>query len=230
MQKYLQDTKAMVKEQKYQEANERYLWYYNHGLEHDSSIFAVRNSFMLSYWMNLATVYPPAMTAMKDIRDNKTKLILDSAVTFSLVHDAMSLDRALHENSKSIELFEFLIKKYPEMAERCFYLIKKQLFEEKRYDILISYIKNPFDEYTSIHTEFVRDTSVFSNSSMPKVNAFAATFAIAGDKNSFVVKCVQLINFCNATNNFQTAIDIQQKALAVVDDNRLRDAMQENKK
>jgi len=64
MQKYLSDTQQMVREGRYQEALERFVWFHDHALEHEpSAMYGVRLSFALSYWKSLGDVYPPAMTA-----------------------------------------------------------------------------------------------------------------------------------------------------------------------
>ena len=40
-------------------------------------MYGVRLSFALSYWEQLGEVYPPALTALKKTRDDKTALLLD---------------------------------------------------------------------------------------------------------------------------------------------------------
>src|SRR5689334_9527822 len=78
MQQYLTDTKRMVKEGKYKEALDRYIWFHEHALEHDSAMMGVRLSFALSDWKSLADVYPPAMNALKETRETTTKQLIDN--------------------------------------------------------------------------------------------------------------------------------------------------------
>jgi len=76
MQKYLSDTQQMVREGRYQEALERFVWFHDHALEHEpSAMYGVRLSFALSYWKSLGDVYPPAMTALVEMRNRKEKRV-----------------------------------------------------------------------------------------------------------------------------------------------------------
>jgi hypothetical protein len=68
MQKYLSETQEMVTQKKYKEALERYIWFQDHALENDQAMTGVRLSFALSNWKSLADIYPPAMTALKEMR------------------------------------------------------------------------------------------------------------------------------------------------------------------
>ena len=59
MQVYLNETQELVRQQRYAEALERFLWFHDHALEHNPGMAGVRLSFALSYWKNLGDVYPP---------------------------------------------------------------------------------------------------------------------------------------------------------------------------
>ncbi len=98
MKKYLTETKEMVKQKKYQEANERYEWFQNHSLEFDAEIGTIRSSYALSYWKSLADIYPPAMVSMKEMRDKKTKQLFDNNASLKKIFAEVSaLNRVLSE-------------------------------------------------------------------------------------------------------------------------------------
>ena len=83
-------TRLMIiyrKQKKYKEALERYIWFQDHALENDQAMTGVRLSFALSSWKSLADIYPPAMTALKEMRSSKTKAILDSNASSKLFPD-----------------------------------------------------------------------------------------------------------------------------------------------
>lgn len=58
---------------RYAEALEGYIWYHDNALSHDPAQAGVRLSYAIGYWLKLAQDYPPALLALKDIRDQKTK-------------------------------------------------------------------------------------------------------------------------------------------------------------
>lgn len=154
MQKYLSETEQMVKEKKYEEALERYIWFQNHALENNPAMTGVRLSFALSSWKSLAHIYPPAMTALKEMRSSKTKTILDSNASSKLFADVAALNRTLGEENKTIELFESIAKQHPEKSKSCWYWVKDALFNAKRYDIIKDYIGNPVDEFTLLKSQY----------------------------------------------------------------------------
>src|SRR5690349_9740269 len=90
MQEYLFKTRDIQAEGNFQEALMRYVWYHEHALEYDRAVYGVRLSFALSYWKELADVYPPALVALKQMRDNKTKILIEKDISREL-----SLDREL---------------------------------------------------------------------------------------------------------------------------------------
>ena len=53
------------------EALQKYLWFHQHALEYEPALYGVRLSFALSYWAALGKDYPPALDAMKAVRDTK---------------------------------------------------------------------------------------------------------------------------------------------------------------
>lgn len=215
MQQYLTDTEIMVREGKYQEALDRHIWFHDHVLEYNPGMVGVRLSFALSYWKSLGEDYPPAMAALKEIRDRKTVQILDEGGSFDLFADVQALNRTLDETYKSIELFETIATKQPLLAKEYLHVVKDDLFAAKRYDILKNFIENPMYEYSIIEAGYYRDTAMFKDDAM--CGAFLETYS----KDYFVTRNMQLISFCLATNDLNSARQIQEKALAIIDDKRL---------
>ena len=122
MQKYLTETEEMVTQKKYQEANDRFIWFQDHSLEYDNAMTGVRLSFVLSSWKSLADIYFPAMTAMKEMRNKKTMLVLDSNASTNLFSDVAALNRTLSENDKTIKLFEAIEKLDHDKAKKCWFV------------------------------------------------------------------------------------------------------------
>lgn len=220
MREYQKETKALINSRKYPEALERCLWFHNHALEKAPSMSGVRLSFALSDWKKLGDVYPPALKAMMDVRDKKTTQVIEGdKETSNLFKDVVALNRTLGVPKKSVILFETILKTNPTLAKRSWYLIKNTLFDEKRYDLIKDFIGNPLSEYSVVFENYKRDTTMFSK--MKVSQAQLKSFA----ENKFVESSLQLIDFSFAMKDNDSAKEIQQKAMSVITDYRLRDAL-----
>lgn len=220
---YLKDTKQMVKEGKYEESLKRYIWFHEHALEHDKAMGGVRLSFALNDWKSLGEVYPPAMKELRDTRDRGTNLMLKDGGSAQLFAEVRAINRTLGENSKTLEVFDILLEKYPDIAKSSWYYAKDDLFAAKRYDIIKKFIGNPMREYAVVASAYARDTTIMKR--MPD----AAGFFKAHAENSFVEKSVQLIQFAVAVGDLKAAKEVQQSAMKVVTDYRLTDAIPSKK-
>ncbi len=222
MQKYLSDTQDLVRQGKHQAALERFLWFHDHALDHDPAMYGVRLSFALGYWMQLGDVYPPAMTAMKKTRDDKTALLEEQKGNRSLFHDVVALNNAFTEDIKTVELFRKLDQKQKDLATQCWNVAKKAIIGSKAYDLARKYIGNPVREFDKIKAMYDRDVT------MNEGTNFDERFK-AYNENHFVEETIRLIDFAIALNETKAAREIQEMALAVLDDYRLRDAFSTEK-
>jgi len=228
MNKYLNDTRMLTIQKKYPEALERFIWFHNHALENDPAMRGVRVSFAISYWKDLADVYPPAMEALKEVRDKKTRQLKDSLGTVDLFKDVVAINGSLglNETLKTIELFEILEQKDSQLAKQCWYSVKDNLFSAKRYDLIHNYIGNPIEEYLSVKK--LHDDTYEGLVKYGKSKELADSYKPFND-SSFVQKSVQLIEYSIAVKDLNSAEEIQKKALTVIDDKRLHDAIEEHK-
>ena len=222
MQKYLRDTQALVKEGEHKEALNRFMWFHDHALEHQPSMYGVRLSFALSYWKQLGDVYPPALTALENTRDTKANLLSQGKGNRNLFHDVMALNRTLNENTKTVELFRTLDKDHPDLAKQCWGIAKSTVIKAKAYDIARKYIGNPVREWGKVKEMYDRNKDCYGG------NNFGEHFK-AFNENNFVEETTLLIDVALALNDAKAAKDIQAKALAILDDHRLNDAIPEKK-
>lgn len=218
MQKYLSETEEMVRQKKYQEANERFIWFQNHSLEYESAMAGVRLSFALSYWKTLADIYPQALISMKEMRDKKTNILIDSVASSErLFADVSALNRELSEQQKTIELFEKIDIQDHDKAKKCWHYAKDDLFKFKRYDIIRNFIGNPMYEFQSIKNQ--RKMLLQAPKSSEEADNSMSRYA----DNNFVEKCLELIKFSIAVDDIESANNIKKEASKIVKDNRLRD-------
>lgn len=219
MRTYLRETQDMVSRGEYSEALERYVWFHNHALEREPGMYGVRLSFALSYWKELADVYPPALEALVRMRDAKRQKVLDKPGDFALVHDVVSLNDTLEQDDQSIQLFEELRTVAPEFAAKCWPLVKDAVIAAKRYDLAREFQGNPLTEFAKIQGMYLLTTSLYDREEVDR-----AEFAKHNEEN-FVNQCLKLIETTLALDDPASAKEIQAKALAVLDDQRLRAAI-----
>jgi hypothetical protein len=217
MQKYLSDTRQMVKDGNYKEALDRYIWFHDHSLEHNPAMTGVRLSFALAYWKDLGNLYPPAMTALVEIRDKKTKQVIDSGSS-SLFSDVAAINTTLGENDKTIQLFETLTKTHPDEAKVGWFYAKDVLFKAKRYDLIHQYVGNPVREFATVEGLYQATSAAYSHMKTPATMAMTKSF----NENNFVEKSIQLIEFAIWMSDIKSANEIKEKAMAVVEDYRLK--------
>jgi hypothetical protein len=221
MQKYLSETEALVREGKHKAALDRFLWFHDHALEHDPAMYGVRLSFALSDWKQLGDVYPPALTAMKKIRDDKVNLLIQGKGNSSLFHDVESLNSKLGDNAKTVELFRTLDEGQKDLAKQCWDMAKTTIIKDRAYDLVRKYIGNPVREWGKVKQMYEM------NKAMYRGKNFGEHFK-AYNENNLVEESLKLIEVALALDDKKAANEIQAKALVVVDDYRLRDAIPKN--
>jgi hypothetical protein len=219
MQKYLGDTQDLVRQGKHQEALERFVWFHEHALENDPGMYGVRLSFALSYWKSLGDVFPPAQTALVELRDRTLEQVTDKGENVPVFHDLVSLNRTLGEDSKTVELFQTIDQTKPELAKKYWNMAKDAVIAAKRYDLAGKYIGSPTKEFTRIKAMYDLNTTYYD-----KPNFEGAEFK-NHNENHFVEESLQLIAIVLARGDPKAAKQVQEKAQAVVDDRRLREAI-----
>ena len=219
MQKYLSDTEDLARAGKHEEALKRHIWFHDHALEHERAMYGVRLSFALGNWRKLGEKYPPAMKALVEIRDKKTKLLLGGKKSHELFHDVSSINQTLGESEKTVSLFEQIDEKQPKNAKGYWNVAKDEVIDAKKYDLARKYIGKPANEFIRLKARYDENTSFYDD---PRIGGDRFK---AYNENMLVVESLRLIKVSIAIGDQKAALEIQKKALAVVDDRRLRDAI-----
>jgi hypothetical protein len=219
MNKYLNDTQALVRNGSYKEALDRFIWFHNHAEEKEPAISAVRLSFALAYWKQLGLVYPPAMDAMTRIRDMKTSLLENGKGEFQLCNEVAALNRTLEQESKTVELFRILDRQESPLTERCWLTMKDPIIKAKAYDLAKKYLGDPVRAFNKIKAMYEMNAARYGEKNFGE--SFRASY-----ENRFIEDTLSIINVAIASGKTETALDIRDKALAVLDDPRLRKVIQ----
>ncbi len=219
MQKYLFDTNVLARRGEHAEALERHQWFHEHALEHDPAMVGVRLSFALSAWKKLSDDYPPARVALLETRDHTIKQVLETGGTFALFQDAAAFNRVVGRESQTVDLFEQVDKAHPDLAKRYWFAAKDAVFAAQRFDLAGKYFGDPVQAFSRVKEMYELNTSHYND---PKFGG--AAFKQFNERN-FVNEIDQLLSVAMATGKSEAAVEIQKKALAVLDDPRLRKAL-----
>lgn len=224
---FMQDNWELIKHGEFKKALQRHIWYHDHALEYDRALTGVRLSFALNDWKKLGEQYPPALEAMKKIRDKKTRLVTKNGST-DLFGDVVALNRTLNEDNKTVDLFKTVEAKQPEAAKSCFRWAKATLFAANQYSTINKYLGDPVKEFENIQRSY-DVLSTLTNRTLPNEDAYLKarrdSIARKYQNNNLVTNSVQLIQYTVAINDLKSAKEIQQKALALVKDDRLTKAL-----
>lgn len=167
-------------EGKYTEALSEYIWFHHNALAEDPALYGVRLSFALSYWMELAEVYPPALVALHEIRDNKSMHLRNGELDRALFHDVVSINHYLAASSDSAILFELFDSKYPEFAQACASLALEALLEVGKFHLAAKYIPDPKDRIVKLSERLNQAIACIPErprSKSPRYNANICNFA-----------------------------------------------------
>ncbi|GGX21430.1 hypothetical protein [Undibacterium macrobrachii] len=110
-------TRNAAFEGRYEEALNEYVWFHDHALEEQPSVYGVRLSFALSYWMELAEKYPRAREVLVEIRDRKAEALRVGKGDRELLHDVISINENLGSTAETHALFVQLEASSPQLAE-----------------------------------------------------------------------------------------------------------------
>jgi hypothetical protein len=113
------EAQELMERGSYEESLQRVLWYHNHALEIDPSYSAVRISFALSDWTELARRYPKARQAMIETRDRGTRAFAEGHGYFQLFMEVVRLNERLQDEAATEALFKSIEHSDPTLAKQC---------------------------------------------------------------------------------------------------------------
>jgi hypothetical protein len=125
---------------RYADALAKHVWFHENALKYAPAMYGVRLSYALSYWADLATVYPPALTKLKTVRDETAVAVRDGRDPRHAFHDFASINRALKEQEKTKDLFLWLDVNKPDVARQNFDIAEPALVEAKEYRLCGRYL------------------------------------------------------------------------------------------
>jgi hypothetical protein len=139
------------------EALADFLWYHHHALEENPAQYGVRRSFALSYWKELADVYPQALQAMEDERDRCAQALLDGAADIEAFRDVEAINSKLGVTALTHQLYVKLTAVRPELARQCARQALPAVVEAEDYQLASELLGDPGERIAQDVAHFNRN-------------------------------------------------------------------------
>lgn len=219
----LQQIRKLVEEEKYEEALQKHLWFHEESKK-SPGMGGVRLSFALSQWAELGKEYPEALAALTDLRGNHGKALLSGTAGFSEFHEHFAISRTLDQQEKTYSLFKQLHTKHPDIAQGCYRVIEKILFEKKDDALCGYYLKDSIKAFED--ARHFREIDLAMSRANPSLRN--QRFKDNTDK-TFVDKTCLLIEVMLNLNRMSEAEKVQKRALAYFKHPRIKGALRNAK-
>ncbi len=113
---------------RYEASLEKILWCWDNAVKANPAWSAVRRSFLISDWVDLAENYPPALEKLVSIRNELEERVLSKdqvRVRMDDFADVAAINATLRQEQRTIDLFNQIKKRDPQDAERVKYYLPK---------------------------------------------------------------------------------------------------------
>jgi RNA polymerase sigma factor (sigma-70 family) len=114
-----------------------FLWCYDEGMTRFPSFAGVRSSYLLNSIAKLGETYPPALTALRERRDQAMRQLLNNENDSTAALDFTTLNRALNDGQNTLAVLDQLPvedSRHKSLA----YMAYEQLVEAQRYNEAVS--------------------------------------------------------------------------------------------
>ncbi len=247
----LQEAKGLMDRGSFEDALQRYLWYFNHALEYDPAQAGVRLSTGISDWVELGRRYPPAKQALIAIRDEDSRKLTSGEGYANLFADVSSINRELQDDDATYELYKIIRQKDPQLAQQCYFWAESLLVAKGEYQWCYDHMGDPqfrFDNIKRLHEmdaanqKRMAETHKRSRQMIAELNqkngrtnapAYSPpdTSAMLNkfSEDRFVGQVSQLVEILVGAGHQAEAEKIRDQALEIMDDPRLKSAVEDAK-
>ncbi|HEU6446862.1 MAG TPA: DUF4019 domain-containing protein [Verrucomicrobiae bacterium] len=246
LQKIYYSAKSLADAGSYEDALQRYLWYFDHSRT-NASQQGVRLSFALSDWIDLGRLYPKARRALIEIRDGDARQFSEGRGDFKLFMEVNSISHYLGDDDVTYSLFKQIEPHDQQLAQQCFPIVESLLAEHGDYQKCLDYIGDPQAAFEKIQKEHQRmkqfeeqdaarreeqrkrfEEMAKTNSAFAHLPPLTELPKFADD--NFVKKVRELIEILIATDHKDEAVKIRDEAVNVLDDRWLKSAVEDMEK
>jgi hypothetical protein len=168
----LDEARELAGKGMYAEALLHHLWFHQHALDYQPSLYGVRLSYALLYWLELGNTYPPAQQALRGVRDAKEVELAIGRGSKGMFQDVATINEYLGEEGRTVEVFKLIDMAQPELAAECYMAAEHALTGQREYALCARYIPNPkarFEEIRLFRENLVRSQEGLDQISSPEI-------------------------------------------------------------
>jgi hypothetical protein len=125
--------RAAAMQGRHADALRGFIWFHHNALAEDPALRGVRLSFALADWTELGKVYPEALLALEEIRDEKAAALLRGEASLAEFRDVAAINERLESTSSTYQLYIALAKSMPDLAKSCVSNALPAIVEAKDY-------------------------------------------------------------------------------------------------
>ena len=171
--KILDEARRDARAGHFEVALKKHLWFHRNALQFQRSLSAVRLSFALGAWFRLGGVYPPALVALRDTRDQALRTFRQGRSFLAFV-DFAAINRTLGEEARTVEAFVALDRYDPATATQAFAAARPALIKARHYTLCGKYLKPKKDLSLALDIyRMDRDAAKDERAAAPEMRKFA---------------------------------------------------------
>jgi hypothetical protein len=167
--KWLDEARAAAAAGRYEDALQLHVKFHNHALEYLPSLYGVRLSFALGYWVEFSNVYPEAGRVLYEIRDRKALAIVNGEGNREIFHDVVAINRALCCESDTHDLFLMLNEANPVFAAECMQLALPAIVKAGNLDLAYRIMPSAEEKVRSLSFRLNEHIVEIESCSQPKL-------------------------------------------------------------
>jgi len=173
----LRQAQAAAKAGDYEAALEEYIWFHENSAD-EPSMGRVR---VFSYWADLSRVYPPAGTALEEIRDRKAQSLRNGFRDLEFFRDVVSINKSLGCERATYELFVELSASFPILVSAYAHMAMPAILSVGDFELARQHMPPPVDEIKRLHGTFqmMRDQGGVDLSTCVRVYARGVNLLVA---------------------------------------------------
>lgn len=135
----LDEARSAFYAKNYEAALEKLVWFHQNAERLDPGTSAVRRSFGMSFWVELADQYPPAKDLLISNRNRIQGDFLDGAGAQEAFRDLASMNGYLGERGQTYDIFLKLHAERPALARDCFPFAELAVVEAEDWPLFLRY-------------------------------------------------------------------------------------------
>ncbi|TDR19386.1 hypothetical protein [Marinicella litoralis] len=202
----LKEIYELTKDGNFEEALKRHIKFH-HQTRNQPSQAGVRLSFALSNWSSLGEQYPPAKSALLEIRDELFSQLQSGKGTAQDFHEISAINDYQYESEKTLDLYLTLDEKFPQQAKQYYPIVEDLLIKEARFDLAGKYMRDPVKQFVFLKS--MRDYTLV----MAKLETERNTSGLIKDVDKlFNDGIIKIITVLKATDRHEEAQAIKAKA------------------